>query len=186
MPDKFDFTCPNGHKFSAIAKRLSRCPQCGVATRRDFRAQAPQSSQSGSTTSTTSPHSFSKAASRKDTGSGSNSGSTTVKGSGQGSETGKTVSKSSPTSTTSTSKKPQIVKQGLPNMPRTVKKPPIPTKATTALKKTSSPVRNVTAKRGHTPSVTKPPTGSKERKVIEQTTNEPYWRKVQRSFGITR
>lgn len=66
-------------------------------------------------------------------------------------------------------------------MPRTVKKPAAkPVTIPPAGNK--SPVTRRVAKRGHTPVVTKPPRGSKERKVVEQTTEVPYWQEVKRKF----
>lgn len=66
-------------------------------------------------------------------------------------------------------------------MPRTVHsgtKTPIKTTSP----KSKGPVTRRVAKVGHTPIVTKPPRGSKERKVVEQTADVPYWEKVKRQF----
>lgn len=63
---------------------------------------------------------------------------------------------------------------------RTAKKPIA--KAPATVNKPKGPVTRRVAKVGHTPVVTKPPRGSKERKVIEQTEDIPYWQKVKRQF----
>jgi len=36
------FTCANGHSFRANAKLRARCPQCGLMTKRDFKAVEPE------------------------------------------------------------------------------------------------------------------------------------------------
>lgn len=84
-------------------------------------------------------------------------------------------------SSESSTPKVKVIKQGVP---RTVAKP-----ITSGTKKmpatvTRGPVKRATAKAGHAPAVTKPVTGSKERKVIEQTTDEPFWHKVKRKYFV--
>ncbi len=64
--------------------------------------------------------------------------------------------------------------------PRTVKK--AAAKVVAPVIKAKGPVTHRVAKVGHTPVVTRPPRGSKERKVIEQTEDVPYWQKVKRQF----
>ena len=181
-----EFTCSNGHKFTAIAKLRSRCPSCGIMTRRSFSTLGTKETSSGSPSKptgevpaddsrTTSQPSFRKAERRKDTASGSKNDSSSTKVSESSSRT-----KSTPESTTP-KPRAQIIKQGLPKVAkpttsstnRSVAKPPPPKKG---------PVKRVTARAGHAPTVTKPPTGSKERKVLEQTTDEPYWKKVKRTY----
>lgn len=67
-------------------------------------------------------------------------------------------------------------------MPKTVHKgTKLPVKST-PMNQPKGPVTHRVAKRGHTPIVTKPPRGSKERKVIEQTEDVPYWQKVKRQY----
>lgn len=44
------------------------------------------------------------------------------------------------------------------------------------------PVKRVTAKRGIAPTVTRPPKGSRERKVIQQTSEEPFWVQAKRKY----
>lgn len=177
MAATYSFKCPNGHTFDAIAKLRARCPQCGITARRDFTETSVQTTQS-----TISPSSR-KAAHRKDMGSGSNSDLTSTKEDQSSSTVKKVVQNVSRKSKVSTlpTKKPQIVKRGLPRtMPKTVK----PKAKTTSIPepKTRGPVRRVTAKAGHTPTVTRKPRGSKERKVIQQTTEEPFWHKVKRQY----
>lgn len=174
MATTYDFTCPDGHKFKAIAKLRARCPDCGKMARRNFM------SQSASQTQTISPVSSHKVVTPKDTGNGSKHAtiSTKIKESSsppaQNDESNKGSSSESPPST----KKPIVVRQGMKRqMPKTVKQT---TRAVIPPKK--GPVTRKTARVGHAPTVTKPPHGSKERKVIEQTTDEPYWQKVKRQF----
>lgn len=64
-------------------------------------------------------------------------------------------------------------------MPRTVSKS---TTRTAPPSKVRGPVKRVTALKGHAPTVTRLPKGSKERKVVEQTTEVPYWERVKRQF----
>jgi len=178
MAATFDFTCPNGHKFSAIAKLRARCPECGITARRDFTATSARSTPSTSTVLSR------KVAHRKDTVSGLSSDSTSTKEDPSSSTVKKVVRSVSRKSTVSTlpTKKPIVVKRGLPRtMPKTVKQ----SKATTPPKPnvTRGPVRKVAAKRGHVPQVTKKPRGSRERKVVEQTKgNKRFWEQVKEQY----
>lgn len=67
-------------------------------------------------------------------------------------------------------------------MPKTTK----PKKAVTTSSPagTRGPVKHVKAKVGHTPTVRRKPTGSRERKVIQQTegADERFWVKVKRQY----
>lgn len=75
-------------------------------------------------------------------------------------------------------RKPEIVKMGHPRvMPKVTPKPPAKAIA-------KGPVKKVNARAGHAPTVTRPPKGSKEHKVLEQTTDEPFWKKVKRAYFI--
>lgn len=67
-------------------------------------------------------------------------------------------------------------------MPKTVK--PTRAKATIPETKGRGPVKRVKAKAGHTPVVRRKPTGSRERKVIQQVegSDERFWVKVKRQY----
>lgn len=179
MPLTSEFTCPDGHKFTAIAKIRSRCPTCGKSSRRNFQVPEKPESQSvspGNVTKpeepvkpspTISPASFSKVEKRKDTGNGSKPDSITTKV-----PESKSVTKP-------TAKSPQIIKQGLMPKPTTASVK----KTAPATKPAKGPVKRVSAKSGVSPKVTKPPVGSKERKVVEQVTDDrPFWEKVKNQY----
>lgn len=63
-------------------------------------------------------------------------------------------------------------------MPKNVAK----TTTTIPSPKTRGPVKKVTARRGIAPTVTRPPKGSRERKVIQQTSEEPFWVQAKRKY----
>lgn len=187
MANTAQFTCPNKHTFTAIAKLRSRCPQCGVMSRRNFQAPAlpdlksdspikPQ--ESAPKPPTTSPDSSHKVVNRKGSVSGSKPDSTSAKE--KPSESGTKLSGESKPKPTA-----QIIKQGLPRtiMPKATNptRKPLGSKATPPAP-TRGPVKRVTAKSGIAPKVTKPPTGSRERKVVEATTEEPFWHQVKRKY----
>lgn len=173
-----EFTCPDGHKFNAIAKLRARCTECGKMSRRQFTSQNPLSE---SVTPSTSSPSFRKAAHRKDMGSGSKPDSISTKESESKTQEPKPQEPAKPATSKesqTSNRRLQVVKRG---MPRTAKKP---VSRSTAIKppEKKGPVKQVVARRAHAPTVTRPPKGSRERKVIEQTTDEPFWLQAKRKF----
>lgn len=177
MPISYEFTCPDGHNFSAVAKIRARCPECGKMSRRIYQSKEPTKVTEPQTPSTSIPSSH-KVVTRSITKRGLKPDSTSVPVKSPESPTVKDESKSSKKLPPST-KKPIVVKQGMKRqLPKTVKQ----TASKIAPPKTKSPVKRVTAKRGHTPTVTRPPRGSRERKVVEQTAEVPFWEKVKRQY----
>lgn len=168
------FTCPNKHTFQAIAKLRARCPTCGVMTRRDFSTAIPipsigQKKRLSSTAAIAKPEDTPITSVR---GSKLVSTSTPVKKL----ESQKVVSKE-PESQTLTKPSPRIVRMGM-------KRPAPKTPVRTVTQKTRQVVKRKTASHGASPSIkTSLPKGSKERKVVEQLTDEgPYWQQVKRKF----
>lgn len=177
MATTYGFTCPQGHKFDAVAKLRARCPECGQTARRNF------SIQSEPPTPPISSPSSHKVVTRKGTGNGLKSGLTSTKETPPDLKPGEknpNDSKEPTVKSEPSTKKPVVIRQGMKRqMPRTVKKPAT---VTAPKAKASGPVKRVVARVGHTPTVTRPPKGSKERKVLAQTEDIPYWQKVKNEF----
>lgn len=172
MADRYNFTCPNGHSFNAVAKLRARCPECGAGTRRNFSViptkpigqEKPSQSSSNTTV---------KVVDKKTSDRGSKPVSTSKTDKPLESET-----KSSDVSAQSSKKSPRVIRQGM--MPK--QKPKItPPPAT----KTIAPVSRRRAKVGSHPTVSRQPTGSRERKTVKKLAeieDIPFWQKVKRKY----
>lgn len=173
MPITYDFTCPNGHNFQAVAKLRARCPTCGSGTRRNF---------SESATKLISKVISPKVETQKDTESGSKPDLTSTK-----EKLLDTRKKSiSPKSEQLSKPSPRIIRQGM--MPRnTTHGQRVGVKKTDAppATKTVAPTRRVTARVGSHPQVSKLPTGSRERKTVKalaEISDQPFWLKVKKKY----
>lgn len=173
MPITNDFTCPTGHKFSAVAKLRARCPDCGLMARREFTPSGTQTTSSGvHQHSRSSPNTSHKVVKRTTSESGSKPATTSKM-----EEQSESAKSESPASTPSVPKTPAtVIRRGRPTEHRMATKRPIAKK----------PAPIVSRKKARTspPSVRRLPSGSKERKVVEalEGGRKTFWEEVKAKY----
>lgn len=175
MPQSYHFKCENGHDFDAVAKRYSRCPQCGQGTRRNFL----DVSTSDHSTNTQKP-THSETSEKPDTSdslSDTQKKAETLSSSVPGSKRSTTSAAESGKSSTLVKQSVRVLKRG--RMPTTPKK----TAPKKVVVKSTSPVSRHKAPANTAPTVTKKPVGTREHKTLEENTG-PYWNRVKKKFFI--